>query len=469
MHQDRPPLPASFGSARQRIAKKRLGAAHLAAFAVLSLVGAGGVRAESAKLALPEPITAGDYRPFDEKRAALGQLLFYDPLLSGNRNISCGTCHNHDLASGDGLSLGIGEGGVGLGPERRFAEGTAKPRARMSRNSSALFNLGHKSVRVLLHDGRVTADDIYGTGFNTPAEEWLPKGLQSVLAAQAIMPMAVPLEMAGDVEENDVAAARHERIDYAWPLILERIVATPAYVMLFHDAFDDIDDAGDIEIAHIGNALDDFINAEWRAYDSPFDRYLAGDVTALDAQQKEGASLFFGKAKCANCHTGPLLTDQDFHALAIPPFGPGRVRPLDPYARDVGHMAESDLVEDAYRFRTPPLRNVAVTGPWGHNGAYATLEGIVRHHLDPLAALDTWDPEQVVMPRDAAFAPVDFAIWSDSREMQRYRSRLDIQPVELTDEEVVALIAFLQSLTDDGAEKGRLGKPASVPSGLPVD
>ena len=80
-------------------------------------------------------------------------------------------------------------------------------------------------------------------------------------------------------------------------------------------------------------------------------------------RQQEGAALFHGKAGCADCHSGPLLTDQKFHALAIPPFGPGRTRRFDPYTRDVGRMGETDALEDAYRFRTPSLRNVALTAP----------------------------------------------------------------------------------------------------------
>ena len=82
------------------------------------------------------------------------------------------------------------------------------------------------------------------------------------------------------------------------------------------------------------------------------------------------------------------MSDQKFHALALPAFGPGKTRRFDLQPRDVGHMGESNRIEDAYRFRTPMLRNIALTAPYGHNGAYPTLEGIVRHHLDPLTALD---------------------------------------------------------------------------------
>jgi cytochrome c peroxidase len=161
------------------------------------------------------------------------------------------------------------------------------------------------------------------------------------------------------------------------------------------------------------------------------------------------------------------MTDQGFHALALPHFGPGRTRRFDPYVRDVGRMGETDRLEDAYRFRTPMLRNVALTGPWGHNGAYDTLEGIVRHHLDPAAGFEAWRPEMVRLPADERFAAVDFISFEDARERARLAGRIDITPVKLDDTEVAQLVAFLKSLSGDA--EGRLGRPETVPSGLPVD
>ena len=418
---------------------------------------------------LPAPIQPDDFRPFDAARAELGQLLFYDKLLSGNRNISCATCHHPEFGTSDGLSLGVGEGGIGIGPTRRIRQDANRPLKRVPRNAPALFNLGHRSVTVMFHDGRVTDEDSYGVGFNTPVEEWLPKGLQSVLAAQSLMPLTSKVEMAGSPDENDLAAAANRRIDQVWPVVIDRLKANPDYVARFIDTFDDVDSAADITAAHLGNALDDFQNSEWQSYDSPFDAYLSGDKDALSSEQRRGMDLFYGKANCAGCHSGPLLSDQKFHALALPPFGPGRVRRFDLMARDVGRMSETDLLDDAYRFRTPSLRNVALTGPYGHNGAYATLEGMVRHHLDPLGSLETWNPGQLVLADEPGFAATDFNIWQDSREMARLRSRVDIEPVDLSDPEVADLVAFLHALTDPNARKGRLGSPATVPSGLPVD
>ena len=95
----------------------------------------------------PEPFKETDFQSFDPKRAALGQLLFYDPILSGNRNIACGTCHNHDHASTDGLSLGIGEGGKGLGPKRQFVEGPDMPVKRVPQCQCALQRPGHRTEK----------------------------------------------------------------------------------------------------------------------------------------------------------------------------------------------------------------------------------------------------------------------------------------------------------------------------------
>lgn len=423
----------------------------------------------SAAEGLPQPITADDFRPFDPDRARLGQLLFYDKILSGNRNIACSTCHAVEHGTSDGLSLGVGEGGTGLGPKRVIPTGPEQPFKRVPRNSPALFNLGHKSISVLFHDGRVTDEDSYGVGFNTPVEEWLPEGLQSILAAQALMPLTSKVEMAGAKEENEVAAAGNRRIDQVWPAVVARLAANTEYVALFQTAFPEIEAATDISAVHVANALDDFQNSEWRSFTSPFDAFLAGNQSALTAGQSRGLELFYGEAGCASCHSGPLLTDQGFHALVLPPLGPGRTRRFDPYARDVGRMGETDVLEDAYRFRTPSLRNVALTGPWGHNGTYASLEGIVRHHLEPRAAFLQWDREQVVLPPNATLAKADFVVWEDQREMERLRAKVDIQPQALSDAEVSDIVAFLNALTDEAAEVGRLGKPTRVPSGLTID
>ncbi len=422
------------------------------------------------------PSAAGDvgrlgpenFHPVDAAKARIGQLLFYDKILSGNRNISCGTCHHHDHAGSDGLSLGIGEGGEGVGPARTAGSGPDRIAKRVPRNAPALWNLGHRSVKTLFHDGRLSVSDLYDNGFDSPAEEWLPQGLDTIVAAQALFPLVAQFEMAGNPKENEIAGAVHDRIDASWPILAKRVRTIPEYGALFVDAFEAVERPEDVTIVEIANAIGAFIISEWQSFDSPFDDWLAGEAPLPEAAER-GRVLFFGEAGCAGCHAGPLFTDQSFHALGLPAFGPGRTRRFDPYARDVGRMGESDDLDDAYRFRTPSLRNVALTAPYGHNGAWPTLEGIIRQHLDPAAARAAWTPAMARLPKAAWLAETDFVIRHDTREMARQAARIDIDPVRLDDAEIADLVAFLHALTGKTAKTRPLGRPARVPSGLPVD
>lgn len=237
---------------------------------------------------------------------------------------------------------------------------------------------------------------------------------------------------------------------------------------MFVAAFDHIDSAEQVTIVEIGNALGAFITTEWRSFDSPYDIALASGAP-LPANAQRGQDLFFESARCAACHAGPLFTDQDFHALGLPAFGPGRTRRFDPIPRDVGRMGETDLLEDAYKFRTPSLRNVALTGPYGHNGAYATLAEMIRHHADPVAARAVWTGDLAQLPEVPWIAAVDFAIHADSREMARQANAIEMRPIRLSDQDVDDLVAFLNALTGVTAEERPLGRPNKVPSGLPVD
>ena len=417
----------------------------------------------------PFKLTAKDFPPINENTARLGRLLFYDPILSGNQNISCGTCHHHNMAGADTVSLAVGQGGKGIGTERVALDGLQRIKKRMPRNTPALFNLGALEIKRLMADGRISEDPIFGNRFNTPAEEFLPLGIDSLLAAQSLFPLIGEVEMGGSPEQNEIAAAINDRLDHGWPLLVARVRAVAGYEPLFVAAYDDVDTIQDINITHIANALGDFVSAEWRSFDSPFDRYVSGEATALSARQLAGMDLFIGKGGCASCHSGPLFTDHQFHALAIPPFGPGRIRRFDLQNRDVGRMGESDALADAYRFRTPSLRNVELTAPYGHNGAYADLRGIIKHHLDPMTALSSWDRSQVELADVSWLNHMDFLVLDDRLEMDRFRAAVDIQTTTLSEQEISDLIAFLSALTGNKSVEGRLGRPDAVPSGLPVD
>ncbi len=426
---------------------------------------AGGAVAQT----LPSPLTAQDFPSVSQQQAALGHLLFYDKILSGNRNIACSTCHHPSLGSSDGLSLGVGEGGRGLGPKRSTGVERDRIEKRVPRNAPALWNLGARDLHTIMHDGRIARDPIYGNGFNSPAEEWLPQGLESLLAAQAVFPLTSKTEMAGASEENEVSGAVNDRIDKGWPIVAKRVRTIPEYGRRFVAAFDHIDTPEQVTIVEIANALAAFETVEFQSLSSPFDRYLAGDSAALNARQKRGMDLFFGRAACSRCHSGTLLSDQKFHALGLPAFGPGRTRRFDPYARDVGRMGESDDLADAYAFRTPMLRNVALTAPYGHNGAFATLEGILRHHMDPVASNDKWQPKEAALRPAPWLMSIDFVIQSDTREMARQAAvRRPVSPL-LAEAEIGDLVAFLHALTGRTEADLPFGVPKHVPSGLPVD
>lgn len=418
---------------------------------------------------LPRALNDADFRPVSAAQAELGRLLFYDKILSGNKNIACGTCHHPRFGMSDGLSLGIGEGGHGLGPDRTPGTGRAAIERRVPRNAPGLWNLGARERQVLMHDGRISVSPLYGNGFDTPAEEWLPQGLASVVAAQALFPMISETEMAGRPEENEIAGRINDRIDYGWPLIAARVRAIPAYGAGFVAAFDHIDAPADVTIVDIANALAAFMEQDFRSDDTRFDAYLRGEDDALNPAQTRGMALFYGDAGCSGCHAGPLLSDHDFRALGLPAFGPGRTRKFDPFARDPGRMGASDRLADAYRFRTPSLRNVALTAPYGHNGAYPTLAAMIRHHLDPVAARAAWPPDMAKLPVVPWLGAVDFVIQSDRLEMARQAQARDIHLAPRHDRDIDDLVAFLQALTGEGAAAQVSRVPATVPSGLPVD
>lgn len=125
---------------------------------------------------VPDLGPAPFFSPVDPDVAELGQLLFYDPILSGNRTVSCASCHHPRFGTGDGVSLSLGDGGQGLGPERQ-ADPDNMPEQRIPRNAPALWNLGAAGMDVMFHDGRLEADPNYGAGIRTPLEGDMVAGL----------------------------------------------------------------------------------------------------------------------------------------------------------------------------------------------------------------------------------------------------------------------------------------------------
>lgn len=413
---------------------------------------------------LPNPIVPSDFPELDTETVALGRQLFYDPILSGNDNIACATCHHPALGTGDAMSLSIGEGGLGLGRLREVVNGNA-PKARIPRNAPALFNLGAREFSVMFHDGRVQLDRESMYGIAMPEGRTLERPLSSALAAQNILPILSHDEMAGHPGENPIAdAIDGERIhgpDGAWAQIAAKVEAIQEYRMAFDWI---IGQDQPIHITDIGNALSQFITYEFRASDSPFDQYLLGKTDALNADQMAGMALFYGGGNCASCHSGKFQTDHGFHAIGLPQFGPGKD---DAYA-DAGRGMISGDTADKYRFRTPSLRNVTLTAPYGHNGAYTDLEAMVRHHLDPFEGLGNYDRRQAAL-HELGEGAKDWEPMDNLAEVLRIAMAAEIEPVALSDSEVDQILAFLSALEDPISHHGRLGVPDRVPSELPLD
>ena len=414
----------------------------------------------------PEPLEAAHFPSHPPEQVAVGHLLFYDPLLSGNRNISCATCHHPRFATTDGLSLGLGEGGLGLGPERR-ADPQNLPEQRIPRNAPALFNLGHKDITVLFHDGRIEVDPERPSGLRTPLEDEMVSGFSGLLSAQTMFPVLSADEMAGHYQENDVAVAvRQGRLTGpggAWDIIAARVDAVPEYRARFASFDPRIADGAGIAFTDISDAIAAFMSDEWRATQTPYDIALRGGPP-LPEDAARGQAIFFGTGGCAACHSGALLSDQAFHAMAVPQLGPGKAARFEAHQRDDGRVRVTGDPAHAYAFRTPMLRNVTRTGPWGHAGAHSDLADFMRFHLDPVSGLAAYE-DQAVLPRLPGAAP-DWAIMKDTAPLQAaFRGT----PVRLSQTEIADILAFLEALTDEGSIAGRLGVPDAVPSGLPVD
>ena len=387
----------------------------------------------------------------------LGQLLFYDPILSGSKTVSCATCHHPKHGTSDGVSLSLGDGGAGLGPARRV-DADNMPEQRIPRNATALWNLGAPEFSVMFADGRLESA---GEGLRTPLGEDFNRLELSVLAAQTMFPVLSPDEMAGHYGESDMSKAVRQGLlthdGGAWAILTARVSAIPEYRAAFN---------GTVDFTSIAEALAAFIEFEWRADDSAFDRHICTGE-ALPERAALGMDLFYGKAGCAECHAGRFQTDHDFHAIAMPQIGPGKAARFESHARDAGRMRVTGLANDAYAFRTPSLRNIGVTAPYGHAGAYASLEAVVRHHLDPVAALETYERGQAVLA--ALPGADDFRVMDSARDRGEIAAANGLAPLALSDDEVDTLLAFLLSLTDEASLEGRLGVPQTVPSGLPVE
>ncbi|WP_164019936.1 methanobactin export MATE transporter MbnM [Pyxidicoccus trucidator] len=326
----------------------------------------------------PEPFVPVD-NPMSEEKVQLGRHLFYDSRLSGNGTLSCASCHEQQRAFTDGKATPVGSTGD-----------------HVPRNAPGLANVAYLSTYT-----------------------WANPQLET-LETQALVPLfnEVPTEL-----------GLAPRLDE----VLQRLRSDTRYPELFRAAFPD--EAEPVGKDAIVKALASF-QRTLLSGSSPYDRYLQGDNTAMAPAAKRGMELFFGeRAECYHCHSGPHLTNsfrakdsrlpgmQFFNTGLYDVDGNGAYPPDSPGLFEFTHKAT-----DQGRFRVPPLRNVALTAPYMHDGSIPTLEAVIDHYTSG--------------GRNVTEGP--FA--GDGRANPN-KDPL-VRPFTLTPDERADLIAFLESLTD---------------------
>jgi cytochrome c peroxidase len=391
----------------------------------------------------------------------LGRSLFFDKIMSGNRDVACATCHTAADHATDALSLPIGTGAITSGTTRSLGPG----RQFVPRNAPSLLNQG-LGLFYLFWDGRVNEEGGIGR-FKTPTNVVLPPQLANLLAAQAMLPVLNRTEMRGNAGDVDVTGKPNELAAYddaqasdIWAATMRRLLAIQSYQAKFSAAYPTVPVTA-LGFQHAANAIAAFEIQSFTRASSPFDRFLAGDNRAMSTEAKRGALLFFGKARCSQCHSGPLLGGQSFANVGVPQIGPGvgSVAPLDQ-----GRGEDQQFREYRFAFRVQPLRNVELTAPYFHSGAYSTLDAVVRHYNNADSAQRNFDPSGLT-PAVRALYHGDPASVSQVLQTLDFRLR---DPLRLTIAEQGQLVTFLKSLTDPAARDLSAIVPSSVPSGLSV-
>jgi cytochrome c peroxidase len=360
------------------------------------------------------------------EKISLGRMLFFDPLLGGEKDVSCGTCHHPDFAFADFRQFGAGTSGKGLGPDRILGVSsfTGDPIELEPRNTPTIFN---------------TAFNQDPSGMASHLGFQFLDGRVNGLEAQAVKPITSRVEMRGDAFPGTDDDAAEATIDS----VINRLRAVAEYIQRFRAAFpeDTATKPGSsiIDSVNFGRALAAY-ERELVTRNSPYDKFVMGDEDALTKTQIEGLKLFFGKAKCGECHSGPMFSDYKFVVQGVPQVGVGKDSiPGD----DLGRAEHTRNPADAYAFRTLTLRNIELTAPYMHDGVFNTLEEVVQFY--------NWGSR----PRHPAV--------TDSM-----LHPILVDPLGLSDDEVTAVVEFMKALTDPGTALPAflISVPAKVPSGL---
>ena len=433
-------------------------------------------------------------RPVNRRLANLGRLLWFDKSGGLHSDNTCGGCHSPATGFGDSQSIAIGVQNNNLvGPHR---EGPRNQRRTPTAVNTAFYPK-------LMWNGRFAAlsGDPFdnSAGFSFP----LPEGttrfgpydpvITHLLIAQAHIPPTELVEVAGFtgtrgtigsdfdqfddalgsvVPTPDASGFRNEPIRQA---VLERLNSTPAYRQKFGALFPTVAAGAPIDFTMFGRAIAEFEFTLVFA-NAPIDRYARGEEDALSEAQKRGAMIFFGKGKCVQCHavagkSNEMFSDFRMHVIGVPQIAPafgvgkGNVIFDGPgHNEDFGLEQITGHPADRYKFRSSPLRNVALQPAFFHNGAFTRLEDAIQHHLDVARSVRDYDPITAGLDNDLTL---------QIGPMKPVLARLDPllkSPLEL-DLTNFHLVAFVRDgLLDKRARKENLCKlvPLKVPSGFSV-
>jgi len=332
--------------------------------------------------AFPTEIVQPPDNPTTPEKVELGRLLFFDPILSDDNTLSCAHCHHPHLGFSDGLPRSRGRGGAGAGRERTGG-------IELTRGAPSLWNTVYNHRQ--FWDGRAAH-----------------------LEEQARMVITTPEEVNADPAE-----------------LVRELKAIPEYRALFDKAFGG-KDGESITFKNVTYAIAAF-QRTLVSFNSRFDRYAAGDGSALSPQEKRGLKLFLSpKTRCNECHGIPVFADRNFKVIGVPNPKDG---PAD-VAKPEAERGRGGGPNGA--FKIPTLRNIALTAPYMHNGVFETLEEVLDFYAGG----------------GGRGLGLDVPLQDDK-----------IRKFTLTPQEKADLIAFLLALTDESATPEI---PARVPSGLPV-
>lgn len=441
-----------------------------------------------------DPVQGITIPSIDSKMAQLGKKLFYTKSLGGQGDTACVSCHHPMLGGGDKLALGIGVDPLVheiLGPGRQVDkdhDGIADHTPPLiPHNAPSVFNVSLWK-ETFFWDGRIqiinpdevelgsiamisTPDSGYGyADFNAGTQ---------LAGAQSKFPITAVDEMLGDFYAvvSNADASDSENRDLQRNALASRLADSAVdgdtvsldfnlWLDEFRDAFQSNEEASTLITQDtIALAIDTyersmlFINNPWFAY-------LNGDMDALTAQQKAGAKLFYasrtdGGAGCAGCHSGYMLSDEQHHIIGFPQIGPGTgngTADANGNYNDYGRENVTGDSNDRFKFRTPLLLNVEVTGPYTHSGSLDSLEDVIQFSNHPRPFVESYfnnqqwcDLEYIAdVTNCESLYPngMDYTLQAISqREILESTFGIPEAP-KLNDVEVAQLVAFLHALTD---------------------